>query len=188
MSAPGKTPEGPLDTPESGGVADRWIPELYAQLRDLARQHVRPGDGGITLQPTAVVHEVYVRMARQDDEAWRSRTHFLAVAAQAMRQVLLNHHRDRNAIKRGGGRERITLSGCEPLLVPGELDLLALSDALEELARLDERQSRIVELRFFAGLTMSEIAEVLGVSTTTVENEWRYTRAWLKCALEGRSA
>ena len=136
-----------------------------------------------TLQPTALVHEAYLKLADQDRVNWRGRTHFFAVGAQIMRRLLVDHARRRGRVKRGGEWQRVTLGhGAAPLL-GRELDrdeLLALDLALQKLARLDERQARIVELRFFAGLEVAEVAEILGVSKRTIEGNWTHARAWLK--------
>ena len=184
MSPSPSPPERDSEKSGASRPADGLLPIVYDQLRELAGRAFRRQGNALTLQPTAVVHEVYLRMAGSKEEDFHSRTHFLAVASKAMRQVLLNHHRDRSALKRGGNLERVTLSGCDPALTGGSLDFLALNEALEELSELDERQCTIVELRFFSGLTVPEIAAALDVSKTTVESEWRHARAWLKVRLE----
>ncbi len=170
-------------------AGDQLLPLVYDELRALAGSFFR-GQRDHTLQPTALVHEAYARMVKPGGEVsgeahWTGRAHFFAVAAKAMRQVLANHARDRRTAKRGGGWHRVTLSDQ---LTPGtknDLDLLALDEALEGLAALDERQSRIVELRFFADMTVEEIAHVMEVSVSTVEREWRMARAWLSAQLRG---
>lgn len=150
---------------------------VYAGLRSLAASYLRRRPAGQTLQATALVHEVYLKLV-QGGGNWSGRAHFMAVAAKAMRQVLQDRARARRTAKRGGAWQRMTLSGVgrddgTPI------DLVALDDALTRLARLDERQYRIVELRFFAGLDVDEVAEVLRVSKSTVEKEWTRVRAWL---------
>lgn len=157
---------------------------VYDELRMLASSFFKRQQAGHTLQPTALVHEAYAKLVISGPEMsgeskWTSRAHFFAVAAKAMRQILANHARERRAAKRGGDWHRVTLS--EALTPSGQrdLDLVALDEALEDLAALDERQARIVELRFFAEMTIEEISHVLGVSVSTVEREWRMARAWL---------
>jgi len=170
-------PSGPEDAAGGGLLED----EVYRELRAIAGNIFREQAAGHTLQPTALVHEAWLKLASSEGSpAWQSRSHFLAVASKAMRQILIDHHRRRSAHKRGGeGRERITLSGLAIGAATPEIDLLALEEALEKLAELDPRTARVVELRFFGGLTVEEIAEALGVGTTTVEGEWRHARAWL---------
>ena len=164
------------------------LPMVYDELRVLASSFFRRQRADHTLHPTALVHEAYARLvgsgADMTGEArWTSRAHFFAIAAKAMRQILANHARDRRAAKRGGDWHRVTLS--EALTPSGErdLDLVALDEALEQLNTLDDRQARIVELRFFAEMTVEEISHVLGVSISTVEREWRMARAWLSARL-----
>lgn len=172
-------------------AADELLPLVYDELRALAASLFRSQRRDHTLQPTALVHEVYARLVKPRSETgdnevggegsghWTGRAHFFAVAAKAMRQVLANHARDRRAGKRGGDWQRVTLSDK---FIPGSergLDLLALDEALQALSELDERQGRIVELRFFGEMTSEEIAHVLEVSVSTVEREWRMARAWL---------
>ncbi len=159
--------------------ASRLFPLIYDRLRALAGRHFRRQKPGHTLQPTALVHEVYLRLVDQKGARWKDRAHFFAVAATAMRQILINHARDRKTAKRGGGRPKLPLDEALDAYVEQEVDLISLDDALSELSKLSERKGRIVELRFFAGLTVEEIAHVLGVSKTTVESDWRMARAWL---------
>lgn len=159
---------------------------VYATLRGLAQRYLRRSGGDALLQPTALVHEAWMRLAGGQGAACESRTHFQAVAALAMRQVLIDHLRAGGRRKRGGGWERITLSGLNAETGLGEVDLLALDEALAALAALDERAARVVALRFFGGLTEAEIASELGVSQRTVRGDWRMARAWLRCALDGR--
>lgn len=154
------------------------VPLVYDHLRSLAAGQFR-GRGDHTLQPTALVHEAFIRLIGQDAPAWESRGHFLAVAATAMRQILIDHARKSGAQKRGGDRARVSLSDADPAEAARDVDAIALNDALERLAALDARQARIVELRVFGGLGNQEIAEVLGSSLRTVEREWRAVKAWL---------
>ncbi|HMQ15372.1 MAG TPA: ECF-type sigma factor, partial [Phycisphaerae bacterium] len=144
----------------------------------------RPGH---TLQATALVHEAYLRLVSQSDPRWEGRVHFFAVAARMLRRILVDYARGRNADKRGGGAARLTLvDGVEPGEAGHEpLDLLALDEALDELEGCDERQSRVVELRFFAGLDVDETAQALGVSPRTVKDDWRFAKAWLRTRLSG---
>jgi RNA polymerase sigma-70 factor, ECF subfamily len=151
---------------------------VYAELRQIAGVHLR-GAGAHTLQPTALVHEAILKLALSDS-GFNDRAHVLAIAATAMRQIVMNHARDRRAAKRGGAWNRVVLEeDVAASGTAGDLDLVALDDALSELALIDERKHRVVELRFFAGLSVEEVAGVLGRSTTTVESEWRAAKAWL---------
>lgn len=167
------------------GASARLMEIVYAELRGLAGAYARDQRAGHTLQPTALVHEAFVKLVESDGKGFVDRAHFFAVAATAMRQVLMDHARAKRALKRGGERERVTL---DEGLLAGEqrdLDLLALDDALSELERHDARKHRVVELRFFGGLTAEETARVLGVGLTTVESDWRAARAWLHVRLKG---
>ena len=158
--------------------------QVYDELKALAASLFRHQSPGHTLQPTALVHEAYLKLAGGDEAEWKSRTHFFSLAAKAMRQILIDHHRKRSAQKRGSDHQRVTLSGAELGQGLPEVDILALNEALTRLEEIDERQNRVVELRFFGGLQMDEIADVLGVSKTTVEGEWRHARAWLNRELK----
>ncbi len=160
--------------------ASSLLPEVYAELRALAAARLRGEAAGHTLQPTALVHEVYLKLARQSRAQWKDTGHFFAVAAQALRRVLVDHARGRRAAKRGGLIHRLTISTELDAAAPEEVDLLALDEVLEQLARLSPRQAQIVEMRFFAGMEVSEVARVLGVSESTVKGEWRMARAWLQ--------
>src|SRR5262249_22008615 len=139
------------------------------------------------LQPTALVHEIYLRLADKDRMHWQSRSHFIAVAATLMRRVLVDHARSVGAQKRGGGAQRVSLEASGAEWGTGEIDLLALDDAMATLARLDERQARVVELRFFGGLAVDQAAEVLGISPRSVESDWSVARAFLKRELGGNA-
>ena len=153
---------------------------VYGELRKRAAAYLRRERGGHTLQPTALVHEAYLRLVDQDRVAWQGRVHFLAIAASMMRRVLMDHGRRQKAKKRGGPRSRITLDEHLAPSVPREVDLLALDEALDALAALDELKARIVELRAFGGLEVEETAEVLGISTATVKRHWAFALAWLQ--------
>jgi len=170
---------------EGRASVDELLPLVYDELRRLARRQVARRGATPTLQPTALVHEAYLKLVGSEGAAWENRAHFFAVAALAMRQVLANHARDRAAEKRGGERERVTLD--EGLLAgPGaDMDLAALDQALQRLEALDDRQAHIVTLRYFSGMTVEEVAHVLSISTKTVQREWRAARAWLAAALQG---
>jgi RNA polymerase sigma factor (TIGR02999 family) len=166
-------------------AATRLIPLVYDELRRQAARQLRRERPDHTLRPTALVHEAYVRMVGQQKASWQSRTQFFAVAAQVMRRVLVDHARQHAAAKRAGGWQRVTLEDQRAAATPQDVDVLALDDALRELAALDQRREKIVELRFFAGLTLEEAAETLGVSEATVTREWRLARAWLHRRLGG---
>lgn len=159
--------------------ASFFLPRAYDDLLNLARQWFFRQPVNHTLQPTALVHEAYLRLAECNDGRWQDRTHFIAVAASAMRQVLVDHARRRRAVKRGGAWQRVTLEDAAGEDAPIAVDLLTLDEALERLGHANERQRRIVELRFLAGLTVDETAAILGVSSRTVRLDWRMARAWL---------
>jgi len=163
--------------------AEELVQEVYKKLRALAGSYFRGQPGQHTLQPTALVHEAFLKLAAADPESWNDRSHFLAVAATAMRQILTDHARRRRAEKRGGHRERVTLSGIAAS-DSSDVDLLALEEILGKLAAVDERAARLVELRFFAGMTEDEAATALGVSTRTVQKDWRRVKAWLAVELD----
>jgi RNA polymerase sigma-70 factor (ECF subfamily) len=168
----------------SGGnkaAADELLPAIYEELHRQAERAMRRESSEHTLQATALVHEAYLRLIDQKRVAWQNRAHFFGIAAQVMRRVLVDHARGRHAAKRGGdNRQRITLSGVEQPVPDGEIDVLALHEALDRLAALDPDQARLVELRYFAGLTIEETAEALKISPATVKREWATARAWLK--------
>jgi RNA polymerase sigma-70 factor, ECF subfamily len=159
--------------------ASQLIPLVYDELHRLAHRHMRQERPDHTLQATALVHEAYVRLVNQPQRTWQNRAHFIAVAAQVMRRILVDYARARRTSKRGSAPQRVPLE--EPLLFTEEQsdDLVSLDEALERLAKFDARQSRVVELRFFGGLTTDETAEVLGISSTTVKRDWAVARAWL---------
>lgn len=180
----------PDRTPSSDRAGSRTLlPAVYDELRALAASYVA-GRTGSTLQPTAIVHEAYMKLARVGDasRAWESREHFLAVAAKAMRQVLINHAEARRTQKRGGKWHRITLAGIDGAPPFGDVEMLDLADALAELEHLDERQCRVVECRFLAGMTIEETAAALEISKRTVELDWRMARAWLRTRLQGEGS
>lgn len=169
-------------------AADRLLPFVYDELRDIARRYLQGERHNHTLQATALVHEAYLRLVDQTRTDWRDRAHFIAIAATMIRRTLIDHSRRRSAEKRGAGEPALSLADSGHEIAAEEsagVDLLALDEALDELSRLDERQARVVELRFFGGLSVDESAEVLGVSPRTVDGDWRVARAWLKSKLEG---
>ena len=161
------------------------VPLVYDELRRLAQLYLNREKPGHTLSSTALVHEAYLRLVRQTDVTWQNRAHFFAVAARMMRRILVDHARKHAYAKRGGGALTISLDETIASAPERELDLVALDDALEALAKLDERQSRMVELRFFGGLSIEETSEVLGVSAPTVKREWASARAWLFREISG---
>jgi RNA polymerase sigma factor (TIGR02999 family) len=164
---------------------EQMTPVVYEELRRLARHYLRRERPGHTLQPTALVHEVYFRLIDQRRVDWRNRAQFLGLAASMMRRILVNHARDRAAAKRGGGAEKVSLRFADEPPERSGVDVLALSLALDRLAANDARKGRVVELKFFGGLTTEEIGHVLDVSPATVEREWSFARAWLYQELEG---
>jgi RNA polymerase sigma factor (TIGR02999 family) len=158
---------------------EKLTPLVYDELRRLAARYLRQERPGHTLQSTALVHEAYLKLVGQNQTRWQNRAHFFGIAAQMIRRILVDHARARRAEKRGAGVERLSLD--EAIALPGgpDLDLIALDDALEGLAKIDARQSRLVELRFFAGLTLEETAEVLQMSLATAKRDWVSAKAWL---------
>lgn len=180
-----------LICPESGDTSsasraslDALLPEAYSELKSLARVCLSRERPDHSLQTTALVHEAFLRLAAHDRMAWQGRTHCVAVAAMAMRRILVEDARARACAKREGGRLRVSLTGLDASR-DGGIDLLELEEGLVALAAHDARKCRVVELRFFAGLAGQEIAEVLGLTTRTVERDWRYARAWLYRYLSG---
>ena len=158
---------------------DELVPLVYQELRILAERYMRHERPDHTLQATALVNEAYVRLIDVNRIQWQNRTHFLAMAAQTMRRILVEFARQRHRQKRGGGAMRVTLSDAEGIVHESGLDVVALNDALSALATFDPRMSQVVELRFFAGLTVQETADVLNVSPETVMRDWKTAKAWL---------
>ena len=176
------------------------MPLVYDELRRIAAGYVRGERPGQTIQATALVNEAFVRLAGERARHFNGRTHFLAIAALSMRQILVQRARARNAIKRGGGPQRVTLDDANAANVeaayigagiradlrrPDDIDVLALDEALSRLAELDADLAKVVELRYFGGLTVEEVADVMGTSPATVKRQWALARAWLKRALDG---
>ena len=184
-------PAGPADVTRllhglaSGGRAavDALLPLVYDELRDLAGIYLRRERSDHTLQPTALVNEIYVRLVGQTDINWSDRAHFMALAAKAMRNALVNHALARAAEKRGGGVKPLLLSTSVMAAPKGCVDTVDLNEALTNLGKLDARKAQVVEMRFFGGMTVEEIAHVLDVSISTVEADWRMARAWLSSEL-----
>ena len=164
---------------------ERLMPLVYSELRRLASNYLRRERAEHTLQPTALVNEAYLKLVDQRNAGWQNRAHFFGIAAQLMRRILVDHARQRQAVKRGGlDQQRLSITSAEAVVKQPEIDLLALNEALDELARMDQQQGRIVELKFFAGLSIEETAEVLGISHATVERDWKMARAWLRRQLD----
>ena len=164
------------------GARDELVSLVYAELHGLASHFMRNERDDHTLQPTALVHEAYMRLMDQRNVSWQNRSHFFGIASQAMRRILVDHARRRRATKREGG-ERITLDDSVAVAPDRSLDVLALDAALSKLAALSDRQAKVVELKYFGGLSIEETAEVLGVSIATVKREWNMARTWLRAEL-----
>ena len=170
------------------GAAEALLPLVYDELKRLAESYFRSQKVSHTLQATAVVHEAFLKLVDQSGASWQDRNHFVAVAAIAMRQILVDHALAKQALKRGGDRARVSMEAAEGLAersggvgsAEEGLDVLAVHTALEDLTKVDARKARLVELRFFGGLEVEQAALVLGVSRSTAEADWRFARAWLK--------
>lgn len=165
--------------PSNRRAAADLLPQLYAELKALAEQRMRREGPGQTLQATALVHEVYMRLVGERDPGWDGRAHFFGAAAEAMRRILVERARGKARLKRGGARERTQLGDVATLEEEPDLAVLDLDRALSQLATEDARQARVVELRYFAGLSLEETAAVLGISLTSVKSDWSFARAWL---------
>ena len=161
-------------------AGEQLFADVYTELRALAARYLHRERKSHTLQPTALVHEAYLKLVGQTRVDWQGRAHFLAIAAQAMRQILVDHARRHRAAKRGGNRHRIALDDNLVIESNRDVDLLALEDALTKLTKLDPRQAQMIELRFFGGLSIAEVAKVMGISKRSVEREWTMVRAWLR--------
>lgn len=167
----------------SGGdqaAADRLMPLVYEELRHLAHQYMRREKPGHTLQTSALVNEAYVRLVKQSEIKWESRAHFFGIAARLMRQILVDQARRRNFAKRGGGAIRVSLNDATAIAQEQSASVVTLDEALKTLEQTDPRKSRIVELRFFGGMSIEETAEALKISPGTVMREWTFARAWLR--------
>ena len=159
---------------------DKLTPLVYEELRHQAARYLRRERPGHTLQTTALIHEAYLRLIDAKDVHWQSRAHFFAIAANLMRRILVEHARRRDADKRGGSHVRVQLDEALAVAVESDVDLLAIDEALDRLAAIDPQQARVVELRFFSGLSVEETAAALGVSPKTVKRDWSVARAWLR--------
>jgi RNA polymerase sigma factor (TIGR02999 family) len=164
------------------------MPLIYDELHRIAARYMRRERPGQTIQTTALVHEAYLRLLKDKARHWQNRPHFLAIAATSMRQILVERARARRAAKRGGHRDRIELDEAATVAPAGSADLEALDEALTRLATFDPRQARVVELRFFGGLTIEEAADAVGISPATVKREWNAARAWLRRELDREHA
>jgi len=167
-------------------AAAELLPLVYEELRTIARLKMRGEPHGHTLQPTALVHECYLRLLQDKEFRWDNRSHFFAAAAEAMRRILVEHARHRLRLKRGGGWQKVELNDQPADLGESPIDVIALDEALSRLEHLDKRKSDLVKLRYFAGLSIQDTAELLGVSPATVKNDWSFARAWLHRELSGR--
>ncbi|HSE25219.1 MAG TPA: sigma-70 family RNA polymerase sigma factor [Pyrinomonadaceae bacterium] len=164
---------------------ERLMPLVYSELRRLATNYLRRERPGHTLQPTALVNEAYLRLVDQKNARWENRAQFFGISAQLMRRILVDHARQKQAAKRGGvGQQRLSITSAEAFVDAPGIDFLALNEALEELSQMDPQQEKIVELKFFGGLSIEETAEVLRISHATVERDWKLARAWLRRRLE----
>ena len=166
-------------------AADKLLPLVYEQLRAIARERMAEERAGHTLQATALVHEAYLRLVGGQDVAWANRGHFYLAASEAMRRILIEHARKRNRIKRGGDRRRAPVSVADLAAEQDFEEIVAVDDAIRRLGEEDAQAERVVRLRFFAGLSVNDTAQALGLSPRTVAREWAYARAWLYQALEG---
>lgn len=166
---------------------DRLMPLVYDELRRQAARYLKREQAGHTLQTTALIHEAYVRLVDQRNVQWQNRAHFFGIAAQLMRRILVDHARTKKRAKRGGSDVRVSLGDVNLAAKDQDLDVVALDEALNRLAKIDEQQSRVVELRFFSGLTVEETAEVMGISAATVKRDWSMAKAWLHRELSGQT-
>jgi len=164
---------------------EKLLPVVYQDLRKLARVYLRQERADHTLQATALVHEAYMRLVDWETTSWQNRAHFFSVAATVMRRILVDHARRKNAEKRGGFGQKLSLDEAISFAAEREVDLIRLDDALVNLEKIDARQAKVVELRFFGGLTIEETAEALRISPATVKNEWAFAKAWLRVELSG---
>lgn len=167
---------------------DQLMPIVYDELRRQAARYLRREQAGHTLQTTALIHEAYVRLVDQRNMQWQNRAHFFGIAAQMMRRILVDHARSKKRVKRGGSEIRVSLDDANVAAKGQDLDVVALDQALERLAQIDEQQSKVVELRFFSGLSVEETAEVMSISKSTVKRDWSMAKAWLHRELSGEIA
>ena len=170
-------------------AAEQLLPLVYNELHRLAMQKMAREAPGQTLQATALVHEAYLRLVDEEQpQQWNSRGHFFAAAAEAMRRILIERARHKRSLKAGGDRQRQELPQIAAPDTMSDVDLLSLNEALDKLASHDRRKAELVKLRFFAGLTIEEAAQALGISTSTADNDWAYARCWLRLEIEGRGS
>lgn len=167
---------------------DALMAAIYDDLRRLAVGHMRAERDDHTLQPTALAHEAYLKLVDQRTTDWKDRIHFFSVASRIIRRILVDHAREHLAAKRGGRRDRVSLDQADVAPADADIDVVALDEALTELAEIDPRQAKVVELRFFAGLTLEEIAELLTIGRRSVDRDWQAAKAWLFCRLSESSA
>jgi RNA polymerase sigma factor (TIGR02999 family) len=167
------------------GASAQLLPLVYDELRRLARMRLTQEPSGQTLQPTALVHEAFLRLVGMEDQRWDSRAHFFGAAARAMRQILIDRARHKAAEKHGGNRDRVDMDESALAIAAPSIDLLALDEALSKLESRDARKAKIVELRYFAGFNEEETAKILGVTARTIQREWRYIRTWLHREIAG---
>ncbi len=167
----------------SRDAVDRLLPLVYDELRRIASDYLYRERADHTLQPTAIVHEAYLRLVNQQSAGWNDRTQFFAVAAKIMRRILVDHARSRKAAKRGGGKRKSEFDDALAVFEERAIDLVALDEVLNKLADVDERKSRVVELRFFGGLSVEETSRILNVPLRTVERDWTFAKAWLRSKL-----
>ena len=171
--------------PKDKESLDKLMPVVYDELRRQPARYLRREQPGHTLQTTALIHEAYVRLVDQHNVQWQNRAHFFGIAAQMMRRILVDHARRKKRAKRGGSDIKISLDDATVAVQGQDLDVVAVDEALTRLAKIDEQQSRVVELRFFSGLTVEETAEVMGISPATVKRDWSMAKAWLHRELSG---
>ncbi len=164
---------------------EQLFPLVYDELRRMARSYMRRQPSGHTFQTTELIHEAYIKLAKNEEKNWQNRAHFFGVAAQAMRHILVDYARSKHSKKRGGWQERVTLSENAMISEQHSEQIVELDNVLKQLATMDERKSRVVELKFFGGLSIEEIAEVLRISPETVKRDWRFARTWLLRELAG---
>src|SRR4026207_170638 len=169
------------------GALDQLMPIVYDELRRQAARYLRREQAGHTLQTTALIHEAYVRLVDQRNVQWQNRAHFFGIAAQMMRRILVDHARTKKRVKRGGSDVKVSLADATVAVKGQDLDVVALDEALNRLAEIDQQQSKVVELRFFSGLTVEETAEVMGISPATVKRDWSMAKAWLHRELSGET-
>lgn len=168
-------------------VTEELLPLVYEELRKLAAHKMAGESPGHTLQPTALVHEAWMRLVRSNEQSWENRAHFFGAAAEAMRRILVEHARRKQSLKRGGGAERVELNESVLVLAAPPEELLAVHEALDKLAREDPAAAELVKLRYFVGVTMEEAASALGLGKRTAENLWTYARVWLHREIRGRT-